>query len=406
MASVITYGAVGNGTTDDTAAIQACINANKSVYFPERVNGYRITGTLTISAGHYLYGDGYNSWLKAEIPSGSSAVQCSLAPGVGSWGTRADVTVRDMRIWGGSNGGSANGPNGISFVHCIGTRVDGMVFEGLVNNVRIDQGRHHMIVECISYPNQYRTAGNLHLFSSDNTKYIFKATVDNYHVHTMINQGGVISGARGPCIFVRRAVGAQIIAFCADRLDNGLEVPSSSIVGIHFENDCQGCKVIGGLTHGAYVGILFTQGSGPNVAPSYCEVVSHDVDLFRGCGILIQGSTLALCANMTVVGGQITAPHADASACIVVSYTFDGVIADVSAYNYSGLNPSNNGVLLANSSGIKVHGNSLRRLDTCVGLLGGLAGCIVSDNTFAKSNNSIVGSTAGVLVADNTTYTY
>ena len=44
------YGAVGNGTTDDTTAIQACINANagKVIFFPPGV--YKITSTLLINA--------------------------------------------------------------------------------------------------------------------------------------------------------------------------------------------------------------------------------------------------------------------------------------------------------------------------------------------------------------------
>lgn len=43
------YGAVGNGTTDDTTAIQACINANagKVIFFPPGV--YKITSTLLIN---------------------------------------------------------------------------------------------------------------------------------------------------------------------------------------------------------------------------------------------------------------------------------------------------------------------------------------------------------------------
>lgn len=51
------YGAVGNGTTDDTAAIQSAITAastsHQMVYLP--VGKYKITATLTVPASGYLY---------------------------------------------------------------------------------------------------------------------------------------------------------------------------------------------------------------------------------------------------------------------------------------------------------------------------------------------------------------
>ena len=61
--SVKDFGAVGDGTTDDTAAIQAAINAASTVLFPSGPSGttYRITSTLTVPANKTLIGD--NSWL-------------------------------------------------------------------------------------------------------------------------------------------------------------------------------------------------------------------------------------------------------------------------------------------------------------------------------------------------------
>jgi hypothetical protein len=63
--NVLDYGAVGNGTTDDTAAIQAAINAayangGGQVYFPART--YKITSTLTLKSNIRYQGEGTASF--------------------------------------------------------------------------------------------------------------------------------------------------------------------------------------------------------------------------------------------------------------------------------------------------------------------------------------------------------
>lgn len=59
------FGATGDGTTDDSAAIQAALDAaaagsQKRVYVPHTANGYAIGATLTIDEGVTIFGD--NLW--------------------------------------------------------------------------------------------------------------------------------------------------------------------------------------------------------------------------------------------------------------------------------------------------------------------------------------------------------
>lgn len=61
-ANVKNYGAIGNGTTDDTAAIQAAIAANNGVWFP--AGTYKISAALNLHNGSRLVGDGPSSKIK------------------------------------------------------------------------------------------------------------------------------------------------------------------------------------------------------------------------------------------------------------------------------------------------------------------------------------------------------
>jgi len=90
-ANAIDYGAVGNGTADDTAALQAAINGaiadKKPLYIPGGT--YKTTATLTIlnpySQGFDLYGAGDGTTIITAVHTGNAvvsmigAVDCSLS---------------------------------------------------------------------------------------------------------------------------------------------------------------------------------------------------------------------------------------------------------------------------------------------------------------------------------------
>lgn len=91
VVNVLDYGAVGNGTTDDTAAITAALATGASVYFPE---GTYKTGQQTLStAGQTLFGAGENSVILASTAGADLLV------------VEADyVTIRDLRMNGAETG--------------------------------------------------------------------------------------------------------------------------------------------------------------------------------------------------------------------------------------------------------------------------------------------------------------
>ena len=56
--SVLDFGAVGNGITDDTAAIQAAYNTGKHIYWPQPTAYYLISNTVTFNSWQMSNGDG------------------------------------------------------------------------------------------------------------------------------------------------------------------------------------------------------------------------------------------------------------------------------------------------------------------------------------------------------------
>jgi hypothetical protein len=66
VANVKAYGATGNGSTDDTSAINSALAAASAVYFPA---GTYVVSNLTANNGNFLFGDGPNSILSFKTGS-------------------------------------------------------------------------------------------------------------------------------------------------------------------------------------------------------------------------------------------------------------------------------------------------------------------------------------------------
>lgn len=97
VVSVKDFGAVGDGVADDTAAIQAAINAASAVYVPA---GTYIVNVVTLDANTELHGDGSSSIIK-QSASFAGGSQGSLYVNSGAAGSQvSNIVIRDLRIEG------------------------------------------------------------------------------------------------------------------------------------------------------------------------------------------------------------------------------------------------------------------------------------------------------------------
>jgi hypothetical protein len=81
--SVLDFGAVGNGTADDTASIQAALNSGNSIYFPQGYT-FGISSELTLSTNNVaLYGGGTIAFLSSYNTASNTLLSAITITGSG-----------------------------------------------------------------------------------------------------------------------------------------------------------------------------------------------------------------------------------------------------------------------------------------------------------------------------------
>ena len=122
---VKTYGAVGDGVTDDSAAIQAAIDAaagGGAVFFPTGV--YQIgTATLTLPSDVTLMGTGWGSVIQATGAGRTDPFAHDILRNADQVDGNANITIRDLAI----HGDRAHSSN----------QINGLDLEGGTANVRV-----------------------------------------------------------------------------------------------------------------------------------------------------------------------------------------------------------------------------------------------------------------------------
>lgn len=90
--NVMTFGAAGDGSHNDTAAIRSAIKTGQAVYFPK--GSYRVTDMIEFQSGQKIYGDGRTESVFTVDQSFNMS-----APGVLRLGSReTGATLRDIGV--------------------------------------------------------------------------------------------------------------------------------------------------------------------------------------------------------------------------------------------------------------------------------------------------------------------
>ena len=121
--SVKDFGAIGDGSADDTAAINAALAANSSVYFP--AGTYLVSGSINIK-DKALYGVPTNATSSNKVSiiklSGTNT-NTSLFINGGSistaWGTGGGCLLRDLTLQGNWDGSTSNTETNISNIGAL-----------------------------------------------------------------------------------------------------------------------------------------------------------------------------------------------------------------------------------------------------------------------------------------------
>jgi hypothetical protein len=149
MVNVRSHGAAGNGTADDTTAIQAAINAaqklNRGVFFPDGI--YRITAALVVSrSGTRLVGENREFTMIRQDNAAANGISIELGPNAGIWGNQTRrITIVDLNLYGrgaGTSTGRAVNIDGTQTLVGQGVELYGVTLRGWstgLYNRRCDQ---------------------------------------------------------------------------------------------------------------------------------------------------------------------------------------------------------------------------------------------------------------------------
>jgi pectate lyase-like protein/parallel beta helix pectate lyase-like protein len=369
------FGAVGNGVADDTMAINSALmylnsQGGGTLFIP--VGTYKITSVLTMYPNITILGESQSVTVFAPSTDGMTVFSL-VFPSI----TSANVYFKNFTIYCGAT------PNvrGMEITLAEKTEICNVEFAGCLNNFTIDRGRIHTIQNVISQGTPSLKAGTCFIISSVDNDYVYFVKLSNYQI---LNIGNGVYGSPA-AVYIRRAVGSDFNQITANDLRTGV---TDAVPGILVENDCQGNRFTNCMIIAPLYGIVFQQGYGVAVRPTFQVVSNCDVDQPTACGILINGASWITC-----IGGNVTAGNLpkNISGILVQTNSTYVTITDYVVMGFTDL-AGGAGITLLNVEYVKLLGN--RVLDNGVGV-NFMSNC----SKMMVVNNDIIPAQGGVAIA-------
>lgn len=349
-ANVKDFGAVGDGVTNDTAAIQRAINsvpvAGGGVFLPPGT--YAISSALKLRANLTICGCGIGSKL-VPLVTGINILEFLTSSSL----VAVNVDISSLEI----NSRGLASTSGIVMSLAQYVRISQVTFTGCDFSISLDRCRTVAISDSVSRGHTLIKGGTLRLFSSTATQYCFDVTVSNY---TTSNIGN--GTANGHAIIVNRGVAVLISGFVLNDGHGG-----GDIRGVGFYGDCQGCQVTHSLIAAGTAGIVFSTdiyNTTNTVPPSFCTISNVDVDQPQTAGVWIYRGNW-----ITLNGGSYTASGVNTAASgVLVQGTSRITMTALTIHGFS----TGNGLLIgANVSNITLSASQIEGCATGIGVVAG-----------------------------------
>lgn len=317
------YNAKGDGVTDDYAAIQAALTANKVVFLPSGT--YRTSARLQVPAGRTIYGTGQSA---IKLLDGTADHILSFANGA------SHVNVYDLEL----DGNKANNPGGGIGIACssLGAGVSYVNIRGCyIHDCGADGVR--FFGSPVNYINVYgctfeanTTAG----LTSDNT-------IQYFTWHGNISR---FNGTHGIGI-----IGTGLDGTISSNvgIDNGQAIPNADNFTGYFSGNSRlsivGNTSVGGLNNGIHFG-------GDNVTYSGNMVSGA---LFYGIVHQSSGTTPGTSNSVVITGNSVIG--CQGAAGIAISYANSGSVTGNTVLSTIG-----DGILAIDCANTTISGNTSR----------------------------------------------
>ena len=234
--SVKDFGAVGNGVADDTAAIQAAMDASSGVHFP--IGTYKISSSLQMNDNNFVFGEGRGSQI-TSTHNGVVFKGKAVTPASGTNVRRYSGGGRDFSIYGPGTGLSAS--IALDMRGCTMFKWCNVLIQNINTGVAHGDGYssyyneyHAVDISTVQYGYYNTTLGNENAVFGGRVNNCTTGTVDSDNSHNKYFGLAVETFTSGHVINGAAAVGTNYIS---SRLENGT-------TGININSNAQDTVVI------------------------------------------------------------------------------------------------------------------------------------------------------------------